>query len=192
MLRRWATNMNCLSSQISFYLIFLWAQNICHTVDWLQTKLRQIDTNCRSEHPCQHCIRPSHHRLRHPRVTEVFKLQAEQKRVGSFNLTKGDSQRKGQPRNQGSNTVKTCVACVCVAWVPTLSTAIHLGIWSIHLHPTALTFYEIWRMYPSSKSWSPHYQKFSQTCKAPFTYSPTSVLLARQNQTRPCCITPEN
>ena len=45
MLRRWATNMNCLSSQISFYLIFLWAEkNICHTVDWLQTKLH-IDTN---------------------------------------------------------------------------------------------------------------------------------------------------
>ena len=48
-----------------------------------QTKLWQIDTNCRSEHPCQHCIRPSHHRLRHPRVTAWARyLNYKQNRKG--------------------------------------------------------------------------------------------------------------
>ncbi len=35
----------------------------------------QTLTNCRSEHPCQNCIRPCHHRLRHPRVTARFPKQ---------------------------------------------------------------------------------------------------------------------
>lgn len=47
-----------------------------------QTKLWQIDTNCRSEHPCQHCIRPSHHRLRHPRGHWARYLNYKQNRKG--------------------------------------------------------------------------------------------------------------
>lgn len=32
----------------------------------------------RSEHPCQHCIRPSHHRLRHPRSSlQGFRLRSQ-------------------------------------------------------------------------------------------------------------------